>query len=342
MRADAFCDRLTHAPVDRLLTDLLNSRIHRRVHLQTALVHGALAEEPLELRDRVGREVRVAVSLQARRPLRNQTQRRGVGSVGLRGGDVAALDHAVQYVALAIARQREIRERRVHGRRGHHAGEHGGLGERKFIDATPEIGVRGRFDAVGARAEVDDVEIALEDLVLRVVALDLDGEQRLLHLARDRDLVGEEQPARELLRDRGRTLKLLMREVRKRRAHDPADVDAVVVVEIVILVRDERVAHHDRDARDRNPDAVLLVERGEQRSVARVDACRARGLVVGHAADIGKVARVRGHHPRNSTDRKQHEEQRGDADTGPHSARATGALRSPSALWHWRRHSVRR
>ena len=85
-----------------------------------------------------------------------------------------------------------------------------------------------------------------------------------------------------------------MRQVGERRAHDAAEIDAVMVVEVVIFVRDDGLLHDERDARERHLDAVLFVDRGQQRAVAREDARRARGLIVGHAADVGQVARVGG------------------------------------------------
>ena len=45
---------------------LLHARVERRVDLQTAFVDGLLAEDVLELRDRVRREVRIRDSLAAR------------------------------------------------------------------------------------------------------------------------------------------------------------------------------------------------------------------------------------------------------------------------------------
>ena len=120
-------------------------------------------------------------------------------------------------MALAVTREIEVRRTASSPREPHDAREHRGLPEGELVDAAAEVGVRRGIDAVGSGAEVDDVEVALEDLVLGVVALDLDGQQRLLDLARERDLIVEKQPARELLRDRRGALKLLVREVGERR-----------------------------------------------------------------------------------------------------------------------------
>ena len=66
----------------------------------------------------------------------------------------------------------------------HDAGEQGGLAEVELAGADAEVVQRGRLDAVGLVAVVDEVEVALEDLVLGEVLLDVDRVLQLLELAR--------------------------------------------------------------------------------------------------------------------------------------------------------------
>src|SRR5215467_2044960 len=107
-----------------------------------------------------------------------------------------------------------------------------------------EICMARRLDAVRTGTEVDEVQVTFKYLVFRVIALDLDGEQRLLDLAADRLFVREEHVAGELLRYRARALfDLPMLPIRDRRARDAADVDARVAVEAFVFTRDNRVAH---------------------------------------------------------------------------------------------------
>ena len=56
-------------------------------------------------------------------------------------------------------------------------------------------------DAVGAASEIDAVQIELEDLVLAELALQRERQDRLLDLAREGAVVGEEDVAGELLGD---------------------------------------------------------------------------------------------------------------------------------------------
>ena len=91
--------------------------------------------------------------------------------------------------------------------------------------------------AVGAPAEIVLVEVHLEDFILRVRTLQLDGRQGFLDLARNRDLVHVKQIARELLSDRGCTfyhptgLVVLPRCAK----HRPG-IDAAVLEEAPILI----------------------------------------------------------------------------------------------------------
>ena len=57
-----------------------------------------------------------------------------------------------------------IAGRRKPRRRLDEAGQHRGFGERHLARRLAEIALRRRFDAIGAGAEIDAVEIELEDL----------------------------------------------------------------------------------------------------------------------------------------------------------------------------------
>ncbi len=241
-----------NSPVHGALSDIFHLRIDRRVDLQAAFVRRSSAERLFELVHNVSGKPRIAVALQAFGPKPAQLQRRGVRVVSLRLRDVAAFDHPVQHVPLAHARERKIYVRRIDRRRGDQPGKHRGLTERQRIGAATEIGMRGSVDAVRARSEIDQVEIAFEYLVLGVVPLDFHGKQRFLNLARDRLLIGVKKRARQLLRDRrGALLDPVVRQVRDAGAHDAEEIDAMVRVEIMILVGDERVTHHRRNLIDR-------------------------------------------------------------------------------------------
>ena len=70
-----------------------------------------------------------------------------------------------------------------------------------MVGAMAEEAPRGGVDAIGAAAEIDAVEIELEDLVLGEFALERERQHAFLDLAAEGAAVGQEDVARELLGD---------------------------------------------------------------------------------------------------------------------------------------------
>ena len=128
-------------------------------------------------------------------------------------GDLVALglaqpalgDHAVEDVGdparevglLLVTEGRVVERRRVDDRRQGGALRHGQL-----ADVLVEVRLRRGLDAVGATAVVDRVEVVLEDLVLALLLVDLDGDDDLLELPGQRAVRREEVVLHVLLGDR--------------------------------------------------------------------------------------------------------------------------------------------
>ena len=72
---------------------------------------------------------------------------------------------------------------------------------RHLARGLAEIALRGGVDAIGACAEIDAVEIELENLGLGELALEPERQHQLLQLAREGALLGQEQVLGELLGD---------------------------------------------------------------------------------------------------------------------------------------------
>ena len=185
-----------------------------------------------------------------------------LGVLPLLVGDAAELVHAVEHdVAPGHGPLGEVH--RV-GRAGvlRQAGEQGRLRQAELAGGDAEVVLRRGLDAVGPVAVVDEVEVALEDLVLGQLLLQRDGVLQLLELAH---VVLLDRCGRRLLvagAERGvlqRDLHVLLRERRGSRggrsaaevgdrcAHHALQVDAAVVVEAVVLDRDLGLAHDRRD-----------------------------------------------------------------------------------------------
>ena len=172
-----------------------------------------------------------------------------------------------------------------------------------------EVRARGGLDAVGAVAEVDLVEVAAQDLVLRPPAREVVGQRRLAQLLEDRAVVlGGERDLHELLRDRRGALDgLAGRDVLDGRARDAAQVDAAVGVEAAVLDRDDRVLHHRRDVLLRQVDAALVAGQRADRLAAAVEDRRRRdGLL--ERVDRRQVGGDRHEHPEQGRDDREHAE----------------------------------
>jgi hypothetical protein len=166
-----------------------------------------------------------------------------------------------------------------------------------------EEGLRRGLCAVRSLAEVDRVEIELEDLFLALALLQLAREERLTELASERDvgaLVEQDGVADVLLGDGRRALfGRAGQDVDDRGAGDAVQVDTVVAVEPLVLDRDDGVDEVGGDGGDGYDGAVLEVEPGEEHAVGRVDTRGLRdlegvfGLVVRQVVKPGAQDTVR-------------------------------------------------
>ena len=137
-----------------------------------------------------------------------------------------------------------------------------GGAELRIAHVEAEVGLAGGGHAVGAAAEVDGVEIALEDVLLRHLPLELDAQHRLVDLAGDRLLAGEvEGGLHVLLGDGGPALAHpLTPQVPVERPGDAERVDALVLEEVTVFGGDHGVDEDLRDlpVGDVGPVAVVL------------------------------------------------------------------------------------
>ncbi len=197
-------------------------------------------------------------------------------------------------------------------------GEERRLGEVQLACALLVVGARRLLDAVGAVPEVDRVQVGRQDPVLLPDLLELPRERRLAHLACERPLVADVRVLDELLGDRRPALDdALLLDVLPERARDTAHVDPVVLVEALILDRDDRLPHDRRDVLGADEDATLVApeHRKDAAPVRRVD----------HRVDVGALRRgvergnLAGHRP----DEAEREGQPGGHEQDGHQRRKT-------------------
>ena len=192
------------------------------------------------------------------------------------GRDELFFRHRVKHGVAAIAAAPGRRERRPVIRRLNHAGDRRRLAQREVRDVLAEEQPRGLGDAVhgerAALAQVHVVQVELEDLVLRRLALEDERHVLLGQLSLQRLLGRQEEVLDQLLRDRAAAdqVRPIAAHVGDDGAHRPDDVDAGVVVEAAVLDGEHRLNHARGNRGERHAPALLAAgvdEPGEQRRV---------------------------------------------------------------------------
>ena len=192
------------------------------------------------------------------------------------------------------AHVRRVDRGRLDGR-----GEAGALHERQLPGVHAEKGARRSLKAVRAAAKVHGIQIHLQNLVLAVLTLDLEGEEDLLKLSPDGLFTAQMRQLGELLGDGARPLDpRTASQVAPERAEDAVHVDAPVCIKAQILCGDERELRMLRNLGQGDERAVFhaaqlthelairVVERGGLRQA--VQARRIEPLPVGHVEDDEK------------------------------------------------------
>ena len=177
-------------------------------------------------------------------------------------------------------------ERIVVARRLGQRGEIRGLGQRELVQRLVPIGLGRGGNAVGPAAEIDLIQIELEDLLLGEGPLDADGEDRLLELALDVLIPRQQEVLGHLLgdgrsADHVRSAGLQRAQIGDDGAEDALNVEAAVLIEVLVLGRDEGVDDALGNGGDRHVDAPLARVLGDQPAVIGVDARHHRRLVLG-------------------------------------------------------------
>ena len=223
-------------------------------------------------------------------PLEVEPQRRLGEALGALGIELAVLDHLREHEVAPVARALGVEHGVVVARALEHAHQRGRLQHAQLAGGLVEIGARRHLDAEGVVEEGHGVEVGLEDLVLGVQRLDLEGRQRLLDLAVHADRAADllrVQVARELLRERGAALGAAAQRVEDGGRGAP-HVDAVVAVEAMVLRGDQPVDHMRRDLRQRHPLAVQAPELGQHHAVGRHHHGGKFGLGLAQVGDAGR------------------------------------------------------
>ena len=178
---------------------------------------------------------------------------------------------------------RRLRQRRQIGR----------LADGQLSQRLVEIVQGRRGHTVGAEAEIDLVQIQLEDPVLAKDPFDAEGQNGFLGLAVDRHLVGQQEVLGYLLGDRRCAHRAaagaVVLDVQHHRGGEADEIDARVVVEILVFGGEERLHHALGDRLYGDEDALVARILLQQPPVARMDAGHHRRLVVRQVLVVGQT-----------------------------------------------------
>ena len=236
----------------RLARDALQPRVERGAHRQAAAIQLVLAEAVENLAAHLLGEIFGGEDLRSGLPL-DDAERLRLGGLALVLGGKAVLDDAVDHPVAAGHGPVGIFERIVVARRLGQRRKIGAIGERQLVQRLVPIRLGGCRHAIGADAEIDLVEIELEDLLLGEGALDADGEDRLFQLPLDGLVAGQQEVLGHLLGDgRGADrapARLQIAHIGDDGADDALNVEAAMLIEVLVLGGDEGLDDAGREWR---------------------------------------------------------------------------------------------
>jgi hypothetical protein len=237
-------------------------------------------------------------------------------SFALRRGDEAGFDHLVEHGGRAARGAVGGRHRRIAGRALHQPGQQRRLAQGKLRCGLAEVALGRGLDAVGPGAEIDPVQIELEDLLLGEARLQPDRQDQLLGLPAIVLRRRQEEVAGELLGDgraaAQRAAALAVAHVVDLAAGDAPRIESEVPVVPAVLDGDEGLWDIGRQGVEIDRRRVLAAAHRHQR--AGTVEVRHRGL----ALDLIEARGVR------QVGRKDREE--GDQEDHPPDAKHEGPV----------------
>ena len=212
--------------------------------------------------------------------------------------DLPVAQHRAEHEIAALQREIGAHERRVVVRTADHPRQQRRLREVDLRDRLAEVEARGLAHAHNGdgavAAEVDVVEVGLEDLFLRELPVEDHGHERFDDLSFHRALVGEVVVLHELLRERRPPLGHAARfDVAEEGAKDADRIDAGVVPEARVLDLHDGVLQRLRHLVQRDGAAILelIGEDGREQLRLQRGIVRVAGLVERHDRIDGAAAK---------------------------------------------------
>ncbi len=159
-------------------------------------------------------------------------------------------------------------------------------------------------------AEVHLIAVERENLFLRVALLNLNGEQRLLHLALPRLLVVQKELSRELLSERacagGETP---FHQVVQKRQHDALNAESDVLEELRILGGENRLPQLNWNVLIPDDGPPLGGKLADDPAVSPEDTRDRVGHVVVERGDLRQIVGVREEHAAQCAQQRRHDKE---------------------------------
>src|SRR5262245_32335393 len=318
----SLCLVVAHKTIDkRLACKQLKLWFKRRADGKTALVQLFLAVPLVKFAPNLLGEIFSSEDVRARSLCRH-SERRALRFFGVGGLHEARFSHPIDNPIAPLDCALTLAERMIVVRRFGQRCEIGRFRNGEFVYRLVEIDKRCRGNAICTKPQVDFVQVKLKNLILAVGPLNLEGEQRLLDLARHRKFVGQQEVLGDLLRDSRSALRASARsvvlQVNDAGTRNAGEIKAAMVVEVLVLGGEEGVDDELGDGLDRDIEPPLAGVLGHQRNVSRVNTRHDRGFIVLQLGIIrkvfGKVPKQPGgcgnaHHKENRSCSKQEAEE---------------------------------
>ena len=208
-----------------------------------------------------------------------------LGRVRLRAADDAPPDHHVEHEVAPPERPLRPPPRAIGGGAAGEPDEERGLRKVQLVDAPPEVEPRGEPEAVNRApsllAEVDLVQVRLEQLLLGVMQVEQYRHEGLGALAPQRPFGGEEEVLGELLGQGTAALyDAAGTQVRPPRPRDGEEGDSVMLEEAVIFHRHQARDQHRRRLRQPEHHPILMVTGIDAADEGRVQPGERRGTPI--------------------------------------------------------------
>ena len=230
-------------------------------------------------------------------------QRHGAGAARLVPGDEPVLLHLAENPVTADGGGTGLADGVIVRRRLGQCCQIGHFLEGQLVERLVEIVQRRRRNTVASHAEINLVQIERQNLILGKGPLHAKGQDGFLDLPVDRDLVGQKEVLRHLLRDGGGTdgapSGAIVHRVCHNRAEQGARINPEMRIEGLVLGREKRLDQPRRHCLHRHENALFGGVLGNQRAVAGVDAGGDRRLVLRQLVIVRQILAIGPEHPEN-------------------------------------------